>query len=268
MKTVAQLREWVKENPSRSRTVIPIEIRIVSDTQEGEDEPMSSAGGLVPTPLEPPGPVSLWLWKTNPEYRAGTAQVRRSILRDSIVELQRRVDIELRGSRWGRKKILEQLAAQQTAAVSPPMDTPELDRALAHLFGYQKVIVDEANKRVKFAPEDPRSWSEELPIWGATAGSRAVLHRTGERSIGEGLAVWLGEREAEGWRVAWPEADGTLEELKAVAKQRGFSVGGGGLRTEKPKKADWSAAIGRAEAIAHLGRLGGTAAVAAASTLP
>lgn len=252
LSTLRTIQGWIQENPNRARTVGQIEIRTISDTQEGEEAPATIAGGLVPTPLEPPGPVSLVLWKTDPEFRAATAQVRRTILREAILLVTEKADAELRGVKWSRKKVQEQLALQQTAAVSPPMDTPELDRALAHMYDYQKVIVDEAGKKVRFCPPDPRTWSADVPIWGATHGSRAVLHQAGEESVGRGLAQWLGDREREGWRVEWPEADGTLAEIQSKMNQRGIGVG---PRVEKPKKADWALALGRAECIAALGRL-------------
>ena len=185
---LTQLQAWVKENPNRKREVIPIEICVVSDTQEGEDAPATVAGGWIPTPLEP-----------------------------------------------------------------PPMDTPELDTALCALFGYQKVAVDEANKKIEFFPADPRLWSTELPVWGATAGSRAILHRPGEEAVGDGISLWLGRREEEGWKIDWPVADGTLEEIKKKMLDHGTGVRNG---LEKPKKADWAAALGRAEAIKALVRFG------------
>lgn len=246
---LSKLQDWVKQNPNRNRTVAPIEIRVCSDTQEGEEDvPASSAGGWVPTPLEPPGPVSLWLWKTDPEFRAATASVRRTILRDQILVLTDRIEKELRGVKWSRKKVIEQLSAQQTAAVSPPMDTPELDRGLAQLFGYQKVVLDEANKKIRFFPSDPRTWSAEFPVWASTTGARAVLHGPGEGSVCKGLAKWLGDREKDGWRIDWPEAEGGLEDIKQRLAERGvLSIGVGKL--EKPKKADYAAALGRMESI-------------------
>lgn len=251
--TLQKIQTLVKENPHRKREVSPIEIRVDSDTQEGVDAPASAVGGLVPTPLEPPGPVALYLWKTDAEFRGGTSAVRRTILRDKLISIHERVEVELRGVKWSRKKILEQLAAQQTSAVSPPMLTPELDIGLCALFGYQKVDVDEANKKIRFFPADPRTWSKEYPIWGATAGGRAALHRQGEESIGVGLAYWLGERETEGWKIDWPDAEGTLEDIKGKLLQRGVGVG---TSIQKPKKADYAAALGRAEALAHLASLG------------
>jgi hypothetical protein len=104
---------------------------------------------------------------------------------------------------------------------------------------------------VRFFPADPRTWSTELPVWGGTTGSRAVLHAPQEGSVGKGLAAWVGEREQEGWKIDWPEAEGTLEEIKNKMAQRGRGLG---PRLDKPKKADWVAALGRAEAIAALGK--------------
>jgi hypothetical protein len=254
--TLKQLSSWIQENPNRTREVPPIEIRVISDTQEGEEAPATIAGGLVPTPLEPPGPVSHVLWMTDPEFRAATAQVRRSILRESIILVTERADKELRGVKWQRKKVIEQLAAQQTAAVSPPMQTLELDRGLAHLYNYQKLIVDEAGKKVQFVPADPRTWSREFPVWATTTGSRAVLHRAGESSIAAGLAQWLEGREGEGWKIEWPEAEGTLEEIRERISKRGTGLP---PRIEKPKKADWALALGRAETLSHLLSLEGAA---------
>ena len=116
MDVLHKIQSWALENPHRKREVSPIEISVISDTQEGESVPATLSGGWAPTPLEPPGPVSLYLWKTDPEFRGGTPAVRRTILRDMILKVTERADAELRGIKWQRKKILEQVAAQQTAA--------------------------------------------------------------------------------------------------------------------------------------------------------
>jgi hypothetical protein len=247
-----ELKALTATNPSRAATVEPIQIRVVSDTQEGEDAPVTLCG-WVPTPLEPPGPLSLCLWKTNAEYRAGTVAIRREMVRTEIVKLAKRVEAECRGHRWSRKKIQEQLAAQQSADISPPQDTKDLDEALAFLFEVQIVMVDEANKKIRWVPEDPRNWSRERPVWGATVGSRAVLHRVGEEAVSVGLADWVADRESgtPKWRIDWPVADGTLEVLKASLTKLGAGLGL--AAGEKPKKADYATAVGRAEALRHLG---------------
>lgn len=244
------LREIFQKNPNTATTVPPISIQVCSDTNETDEIP-STVCGWVPTPLEPPGPVAAVLWKTNPEFRAATLPVRKTILRETIIKLQERIDKELRGHRWSRKKIVEQLVAQQSSDASPPQNTRELNDALAFLYEVQFVFVDEANKKISWSPEDVRTWSTERPVWGLSLGSRAVFHKTGEESVGKQLGSWVSNRELEKWRIQWPTADGTLEALKG---RLGTLSIGTGLRIEKPKKADYAAAIGRAEAIQTLAK--------------
>lgn len=250
---LAAIQAVIATNPNKAASVDPIAIRTISDTQEGEDAPTTLCG-WVPTPLEPPGPLSLCLWKTNAEYRAGTLAIRKGILRTEILTLAKRVEAECRGHRWSRKKIQEQLAAQQSADISPPQDTKDLDEALAFLYEVQFVVVDEANKKIRWVPEDPRNWSASRPVWGVTLGSRAVLHRPGEEPVSVGLAGWVSDRESgqPKWRIDWPTADGTLEVLKTSLSNLGAGLGL--AAGEKPKKADYAAAVGKAEALRHLAK--------------
>ena len=241
------LREILEKNPNSGKTVPPISIQVCSDTNETDEIP-STVCGWVPTPLEPPGPVAAILWKTNPEFRAGSLSIRKTILRETIIKLQERVERELRGHRWSRKKITEQLVAQQSSDASPPQNTRELNDALAFLYEVQFVFVDEANKKISWSPEDVRAWSTDRPVWALSLGSRAIFHKTGEESVGKQLGSWVSNRELEKWRIQWPIASGTLEDLKGRLNL------GMGLRVEKPKKADYAAAIGRAEAIQTLAK--------------
>lgn len=245
------LREILLKNPNATKELPQISIQVCSDTNETDEIP-STICGWVPTPLEPPGPVAAILWKTNPEFRVATLPVRRTILRETIITLQERVEAELRGHRWSRKKIVEQLVAQQSADESPPQNTKELNDALAHLYEIQIVFVDEANKKVSWSPEDVRTWSSARPIWALSVGSRAVFHRPGEESVGIQLGRWVSDRETEKWKIAWPIAEGTLESMKP--KLAAMNVGMG-TRMEKPKKADYAVVLGRAEAIRALEKL-------------
>jgi hypothetical protein len=245
---VESLHKIMQTNPNRFASVPPIEMKTVCDTQENEVAPVTLCG-WTPTPLEPPGPLAAILWKTNPEFRAGTSHVRASILRDTIISVQERVDKELRGRAWSRTKIHEQLSAQQNAHASPPQDTRELDIALAHLYSVQFVFIDEANKKIKWVPEDLRTWSPSIPVWGLSVGSRAVYHGPNESSVGSNLSQWLSDRENLGWKTQYPLAEGTLESMKLALAELNAGVGS---RIEKPKKADYSAALGRVQTISHL----------------
>jgi hypothetical protein len=257
------LKAILEKNPHRNEKVSPIPIRVCSDTNETE-EPPATLCGWVPTPLEPPGPLAAILWKTNPEFRAGSVHVRRTILRETILTLQVRIEAEMRGRRWCRSKIIEQLALQQSADISPPQDTRDLNEALAHLYEIQIVFVDEANKKISWVPADPRSWSSTRPVWALSVGSRAVFHRAGEESVANHLSQWVSDREAEKWRVAWPVADGTMDAIKSKVLKLNIGLG---PRLEKPKKADYAAALGRVEAIHHLSETFSGAAVITEATV-
>jgi hypothetical protein len=242
------LKSILEKNPHRNEKVSSISIRVCSDTNENETVPTTICG-WVPTPLEPPGPLAAILWKTNAEFRAGSPTVRRTILRETILKLQVRVETELKGRKWSRPKIIEQLALQQSADISPPQDTKDLNEALAYFYQIQIVFVDEANKKISWVPEDPRKWSADKPTWALSVGSRAIFHRPGEESVAIQLSQWVSDRENEKWRITWPVADGTMEEMKSKVLSMNLSLGS---RLEKPKKTDYAIVLGRAEAIRHL----------------
>ncbi len=242
-----QVLQWTQTNPSRNNQVAPIEIRIKSDTDESATV-INGPGGTVATPLDPPGPVSFYLWHTDAMYRAGTNLLRRQILREAIVDITKKVAEQCKGHRWSKKKVLEQLAAQQSAHVSPPQDTPDLDDALCYVLNFQKIILDDVHKKVYAFPRDWRDWSGEVPVWMTGLGTRCLLHLPGERHLTKGVASWLTLLEAEGWRVEWPTVDGKVEDLKTKCETLGIKP-----KAEKPKKEDWSAVLGRTQAIKHLG---------------
>lgn len=242
------LFDILQTNPNKNNTLPPIEIKIRSDTQEGENVPKTLCG-WIPTPMEPPGPLAVILWKTNPEFRAGTPSIKKTILRETILKLLERIDKELKGQVWSKKRVIEQLNQQQSADISPPQNTKELDKALAHLYEIQLVIIDEANKKIQWIPEDIRQWTPDRPVWGISLGARAIFHNINETPVGDNLAFWVSSREMDGWKVHWPIADGTLEEIKSRLLNTPSRIS---PRIEKPKKADYAIALGKAEAIRHL----------------
>jgi hypothetical protein len=67
--------------------------------------------------------------------------------------------------------------------------------------------------------------------------------------VGDNLALWVSSRETDGWKIYWPVADGTLEEIKSRLLNTHSKISS---RIEKPKKADYAIALGKAEAIRHL----------------
>ncbi len=242
---LSDIQQWISHNPSRDTKLSTIEIQTQSDT--GGAEVLAGPGGLISTPLEPPGPVSLYLWYTDPVYRAGTLQIRRQILRETLLTIGARVDKECKGHKFCRPRIHEQLAAQQSTHVSPTQDTHDLDNALCFLFDIQKLVIDEANKKLLFYPENLQTWSSSKPIWMCGLGSRCVYHLSGERLMSTSLLSWMQEREHEGFKFKWPVADGKLDDLKQRAETLKVKI-----TLDKPKKDDYCLLVGRAETIQHL----------------
>jgi hypothetical protein len=245
---LAQVKSWTSQNPNRDMKVNSIEIQTQSDTGSGP-EVLAGPGGLTSTPLEPPGPVSLYHWYTDPVYRAGTASLRRQLLRESLLEIGFRVNLECKGHRFSRPRIHEQLASQQSTHASPTQDTHDLDNALCFLYDYQKIVIDEANKKLLFYPENLMSWTASKPIWMCGIGSRCVYHLSGERLMGSQLLSWLAGREEEGYKFRYPVAEGKLDDVKQRCEQLNVRVKG-----EKPKKDDYCAALGKAETLQHLNK--------------
>jgi hypothetical protein len=243
---LTQVQSWIAQNPHRDTSVPSIEIQTQSDTG-GTAEVVSGPGGLVSTPLEPPGPISLYLWYTDPEYRAGTPPMRRQLLRETLLTIGARVDAECKGHKFCRPRIHEQLASQQSTHVSPTQDTHDLDKALCFLLNIQKIVVDDANKKLIFYPEDLRTWSSSKPIWMCGLGSRCVYHLSGEQLMKKEMYQWILDREKEGYRFHWPLAEGKLDDLKERAATLHVR-----FQIEKPKKDDYCALVGKAETLQHI----------------
>jgi hypothetical protein len=108
-------------------------------------------------------------------------------------------------------------------------------------------LLDEANKKLLFYPDNLQMWSSAKPIWMCGLGSRCVYHLSGEKLMGSSLLSWIQEREREGFKFRWPLADGKLDDLKSRAELLKVKI-----TVDKPKKDDYCVLVGRAETIQHL----------------
>ena len=245
-----QIKEWITINPFKNTTILPIKIQVFSDTDEKIEAPIVGPGGLSSIPLDPPGPVSLYLWHTNPEYRAGNFITRKMLLRKAIVLLNEKFDIDLKGREWKasvRAKVISQLQEQESSAVSPPMTTTELSKAICFVLGFQYAEVDEIHKKIFWYPEDIRSWSNDKPIYLVSQGCRSVYVKKVEEDARPFFKQWLFELVDKEYICVWPTTDGTLKELKTTLESFGLSI-----KKDKPLKEDYIIAVGKAEAIRHI----------------
>ena len=234
-----------KQNPNKDVSLEKIVIKVFSDTNDFEETPQVGPGKVGVIPLDPPGPVSLYLWHNNPEYRAGSFQTRKTILREKIVELNEAFENNLKGRQFNRKKAIEQLQEQESSAVSPPQDTPELNKALCYILNIQYCEVDEIHKKIYFYPSDIRTWSSDKPTYLVSYGSRSIYVKNKEEDARNIFKLWLFS--LEDYIISWPTTDGTVKELKELCEQYHVDI-----HISKPLKEHYSIALGKAQAIKHI----------------
>ncbi len=195
-------------------------------------------------PLNPPGALSLLLLRKDPMYELGSLALRKQILTEQLMTLHERVDKELVGRRFPRKKIQDLLAGQVSATA--PTDSFLLEEVLCELFHMQKIVMDRRSKTIRFAPSDPRLWVSDRPVVFAEHDNCWSFQATESKSVTE----WLEQKEQEGWTLSWPTADGKFEELKGLLLQLNQMPEG------KHKKEELSKILGRHQALTTFRNLG------------
>jgi hypothetical protein len=194
-------------------------------------------------PLDPPGALSFLLFHMEPMYELGTPALRKQVLTEHLLTVHERVDKELVGRRYPRKKIQDLLAKE--IAVTAPRQSQLIDDVLCELFHLQKITIHRKTKSLSFSPSDLRLWTsskriliaEEDNLWSYQPIKSFLLSN------------WLQDKEQEGWKIPWPTADGKLDEVKAGLLQRNVSY------DPKLKKDDLASLLGRTQALGILSEL-------------
>jgi hypothetical protein len=213
-------------------------------------EPTSTEGSLSThwegfscLPLQPPGPLSLLLLTKEPLYELSSASMRAQLLREHLLTLHERVDKELIGRRYPRRKIQDLLAEQISA--NTPSKSVVLEEALCELFQVQKVQLSRRTKAISFYPPDLRLWKSDRPLLFAEEDNTWSFTPLSQSSFAE----WLLQKETEGWTIEWPTADGKYEELKTTLQSMHL------LPETKSKKEDLARILGRHQSIRTLQEL-------------
>lgn len=209
-------------------------------------EPMATEGSseqwdiFSVKPLNPPGALSMICMMEDPMFDMGSIALKKQILMEKLLVLHERVDKELVGRRYPRKKIQDLLAGQVSA--QNPISSPVLEGALCELFQMQKVLLNRKTKQITFSPSDLRLWSSDRKVFFGEEDNCWFF--TPEQQVP--LEDWLTQKEEQGWSIAWPTADGKFEDLKAIliAKNQNF--------LPKDKKDDLAKRVGRLQALTNL----------------
>jgi hypothetical protein len=240
------------KNPHKSLTAEYIPMPGESDSKLVE-ESTESQYGVDWARLHPPGPVSLYLWSSNPEYRAGSDAIRRSLLNETIVKLQERVQRGevTSGRKISRAKLSEALG--MTVENASEENFEALEKIVSCLGNVQWIRIHENEKKITCIPEDLRTWRADFPILWTRERYRSAGEISGKKEFRlMNLGKWIGDREDEGFSFTYPHAEGTMESLKAAwnALNRGLPR----TKNEKgrPLKEDYAAALGRVQVFEHL----------------
>lgn len=199
-------------------------------------------------PLNPPGSLSQFVFHTDPLYSAASPALRRQILIEKVLDIQERVDKELVGRKWSRKKIHDALGEQ----INSPCYSNLVEQVLSDLYQYQKIIVHRKTKAVSFVPSDLRLWRSDLPIYMGDDDACWSYEIVKPKD----LLTWITEKEEDSWKIQWPTAEGKMEDIKADVLKRSLTAKPvPGSATTKVKKEDWARTLGRCQAIESLARL-------------
>lgn len=229
-----KIYDVIEKNPSKTTT---LRWREPTATEGFQAERWDSFWA---TPLDPPGPLSCLLFATDPLYQMGSTSLRKQLLIETLLTIHGRVDTELVGRRYPRKKIQDLLAGQVSA--NAPVHSILVEEVLCELYSRQKILVNRKAKSLAFVPSDPRLWRSDRPILVSEDENSWKFSPVSVIPLRE----WLLQKEHEGWAIGWPTAEGKLEEIKQSLLQKG-SVSDG-----KQKKEDLARTLGRLQALETL----------------
>lgn len=244
-----QITQWIQKNPNKHH--LPSFSQ--KKTNDDPDLEVASWDQFTKQKLELPGSLSAFLTATDPIYRSSSENGKSQLLREMILTLEERINNELVGRKWSRRKLQELVSAELAEKVPTP--SAVLDEALCELFQLQKIMINQRDKKITFSPPDLRCWKSGVPLV-ITDSENLWLFEPMEESFGVGapLVQWLQGKEDEQWTIQWSVADGKLEELKVALDALQLSARS---RTpgEKVKKDDYARILGRAQCLSALGKL-------------
>ncbi len=233
------LKAWIAKNPNQSYALPKQRDTTMRDLTEGS----LSNKTWTSVPVEPATPLSCILYQTDPMYSLTPVSARHSFLREKCTELESSFVGILKGRQWPVRRTAEAIISASTGGSSSCSTLGW--KAMAALHQCQIVWFDEGQKLLQFYPQDVHTWTMENPVYFFSNLANQVLQPPSSWSQ-RGLAKWLSDKEHDGWRVNYEEADGTMEELQTLARDVGAQIVG------KLHKAELMKRVGRARALKTL----------------
>ncbi len=210
---------------------------------------ISKNGSWTSETLEPAGILSFLTYLREPMYRAADRQLRKQLYLEALMGFQLELEKKITGTRFvrRRRKIIEVLCSHDHSKCDPE-DILLHEECWASLLGYQFVKISsraETGKRISFVPSALNTWDAEKPVYFVDEGFETLFLAPEPGYEKKTLATYLSSVEDAGWRINWPQAEGSKEDLEA----RIIPLLGMVTVSEKAKKAELATIIGRHEAL-------------------
>lgn len=235
-----ELIEFSKQNPHRSRKLSPIGISSVgiqtdakgagAGSEKGSGPSMAGLGldGYTLVDLQPAGLLSMMICIEDPHaYYLSTPSVRSQQISECCTRLQQRAD-ELKNSPLSRKRkrIYELLGSVfNESTLLEEKDYNDLFHAMEYL---EEVYFIRMNRAIQQEMESdqkdqintlsfsssPLLWKRDRPLWMVDAHCRWIAIPTDTlKSLHERMGDWILGLSEKGWKIEWPEIEGSKTEL-------------------------------------------------------
>lgn len=249
------LSSWAAANRHRDATLkvdkhlCPQHNNYVMDTYKFP----AGAGDWQLIKLDPAGLLSFCLWTRDPLYKAGEGLLRRQLQNEGYIEL--RDSFERACAARKRRRMVELfengLGTNRDGLSVEPADLAAFWETWAVVMACQFVRISsrsEGGNSISFVPADLRRWTADRPVHYVDEGCETIFLEPTDGVGQRILSQYVSDREADGWHVSWPTADGTKEELerRLIPLLNVVSV------SEKAKKAEIAAVLGRHDGLEAL----------------
>ena len=196
--------------------------------------------------IQPATPLSCILYLTDSMYNHIPMSGRPGILRTTCTDLESSFTTILKGRQFPVRRTAEAIVAASTGG-SDACSTLGWN-ALCRLYEIQIVWFDEGIKLIQFYPDNIDNWSKDIPIHFISCLANQVW--IPPSSWNNDLGLWLANKENEGWRVKYNDAEGSMEELRDLASKISYNLNTRVIKAELQKQ------LGRARAIHALAKWG------------
>lgn len=212
------VQQWIIKNPYQKHTLRQSYVEEHATVEKDSED----SKGWKTRSVQPATPLSAVLLLQDEIYTATPITARKAQLRDETTDLQEKAALHLKGRGWPVRRTAEGISAVGLEEERLSLWTDLGWRAMCQLRECQIILVDDKKKEIKLYPEDVTTWSSEIDTFFLNHTVTTILVPPSDFN----LSSWLITQESENWTIDWPEVNGTMEELSAMAEKVGESCSG------------------------------------------